>query len=113
MVGQTVSQTVGQNWSVKRSVGQRFLTDRDWPLTDHDRPLASLIVNHPLLKDRHLKYQSRLYISSFVKEGIINIERVEDVIDFVKWITKAGQTKSTNRIDDILSLIPIGYKLFI
>ena len=31
------------------------------------------IANHPLLKDRRLKCQSRLYTSSLVKEEIINI----------------------------------------
>ena len=69
------------------------------------------IANHPLLKDRRLKCQSRLYTSSLVKEGIINIERVEGAVDFVEWTTKAGQTKSTNRIDDILTLTPTGYEL--
>jgi len=42
------------------------------------------IANHPLLKDRCLKCQNRLYILSFVKEGIINIERVKGAVDFVE-----------------------------
>ncbi len=75
------------------------------------RVVKQYIVNHPLLKDRYLKYQSRLYTLSLVKKGIINIERVEDAVDFVKQMTKAGQTKSTNRIDDILTLTLIGYEL--
>ena len=69
------------------------------------------IANHPLLKDRRLKCQSRLYTPSFVKEGIINIERVEGAVDFVEWKTKVGNTKSTNRIDDILTLTSKGHEL--
>ncbi len=72
---------------------------------------GSLYNKSFFVKNRYLKYQSRLYISSLVKEGIINIEKVEGVIDFVKWMIKAGQTKSINRIDDILTLTSIGYKL--
>ncbi len=59
-----------------------------------------------------MKCQSRLYTPSFVKEGIINIERVEDAVDFVKWKTKVGNTKSTNRIDDILTLTSKRHELF-
>ncbi len=44
------------------------------------------IANHLLLKDRYLKYQSR----SLVKEEIINIEKIESVVDFMKWIIKAS-----------------------
>ena len=69
------------------------------------------IANHLLLKDRYLKCQSRLYTPSFVKEGIINIERVEGAVDFVEWKTKVGNTKSTNKINNILTLISKRYEL--
>ena len=50
MVGQTVSQTVKPNGRSKRSVGQRFLTGYDRPMTDRDRPLPSLIrITYPIL----------------------------------------------------------------
>src|SRR6266540_3872139 len=69
------------------------------------------IANHPLLKNRCLKCQSRQYTPGLVKKGIINVERVEGAVDFVEWTTKVGKTKSTNRVDDILTLTSEGHKL--
>jgi len=39
-----------------------------------------------------------------VKAEIISVKHVEEVIDFIEWKTKVGQTKSTNKIDDIIKL---------
>ncbi|CAB4478163.1 unnamed protein product [Rhizophagus irregularis] len=47
----------------------------------------------------------------FIKEGIITIERVEGAVDFIEWRIKTGQTKSTNRIDDIVKLTEKGEEL--
>ncbi len=69
------------------------------------------IANHPLLKNRRLKCQSRQYTPGLVKKGIINVERVEGAVDFVEWTTKVGKTKSTNRVDDILTLTSEGHEL--
>ena len=69
------------------------------------------IANHPLLKNRRLKCQSRQYTLGLVKKEIINVEKVESVVDFVEWITKIGKTKSINRVDDILTLTLEGYEL--
>jgi len=46
-----------------------------------------------------------------VKAGIISVECVEGAIDFIEWKTKVGQTKSTNRIDDIIKLTKKGKEL--
>ena len=69
------------------------------------------IANHSLLKNRRLKSQSRLYTSELVKEGYIIIQRVEGAIDFMEWKTKTGKTKSTNRIDDVITLTSKGHEL--
>src|SRR6266540_3247892 len=69
------------------------------------------ITNHPLLKNRRLKCQSRQYTPGLVKKGIINVERVEGTMDFIEWTTKVGKTKSTNRVDDILTLTSEGHEL--
>ena len=69
------------------------------------------LKNHPLLKNIRLKCQSRKRTPELVKTGIISIERVEGAIDFVEWKTKIGQTKSTNRVDDILKLTEKGEEL--
>ncbi|PKY50959.1 hypothetical protein RhiirA4_467742 [Rhizophagus irregularis] len=58
------------------------------------------LANHPLLKDRRLKCLSRLYTSGLVKEGIINVQRVEGAVDFAEWTTRTNEMKSTNRIRD-------------
>ena len=42
MIGHAVGQAVGQGGWSRRSVGQRFMTGYDRPMTDHDRPLPSL-----------------------------------------------------------------------
>src|SRR6266480_3169097 len=39
---------------------------------------------------------------------VISINRVEGAVDFIEWNTKKGDIKSTNRIDDIITLTPIG-----
>src|SRR5438034_11793087 len=44
MIGHAVGQAVGQGGRSRRSVGQRFMTGYDRPMTDHDRPLPSLII---------------------------------------------------------------------
>ncbi|PKY55815.1 hypothetical protein RhiirA4_427794 [Rhizophagus irregularis] len=69
------------------------------------------LKNHPLLKNICLKSQSRKKTPELVKEGIITIERVEGAVDFIEWRTKTGQTKSTNRIDDIVKLTEKGEEL--
>ena len=69
------------------------------------------LKNHPLLKNIRLKSQSRKKTPELIKEGVISIERVEGAIDFIEWETKAGQIKSTNRIDDIIKLTEKGEEL--
>ncbi|GET01685.1 hypothetical protein GLOIN_2v1872702 [Rhizophagus clarus] len=69
------------------------------------------ISNHSLLKNRRLKSQSRLYTSELVKEGYITIQRVKGAIDFIEWSTRNGKIKSTNRIDDVITLIQKGHEL--
>ncbi|GBC42759.1 hypothetical protein GLOIN_2v1777145 [Rhizophagus irregularis DAOM 181602=DAOM 197198] len=69
------------------------------------------LKNHPLLKNIRLKSQSQKKTPELVKEGIITIERVEGAVDFIEWRTKTGQTKSTNRIDDIVKLTEKGEEL--
>ena len=69
------------------------------------------LKNHPLLKNICLKSQSRKKTPELIKEGVISIERVEGAIDFIEWETKAGQIKSTNRIDDIIKLTEKGEEL--
>uniref|UniRef100_U9SN92 Uncharacterized protein n=1 Tax=Rhizophagus irregularis (strain DAOM 181602 / DAOM 197198 / MUCL 43194) TaxID=747089 RepID=U9SN92_RHIID len=64
------------------------------------------ISNHSLLKNIRLKCQNRKKISELVNENIIAVSRVEGVVDYIKWNTKKGSTKSTNRIDDIIKLTP-------
>ena len=44
MIGHAVGQAVGQGGRSRRSVGQRFMTGYDRPMTDHDRPLPSLVI---------------------------------------------------------------------
>ena len=97
---QDYSTHIQYNENVKNSVNVPFGRVAEWYLS-----------NHPLLKDRRLKCQSRLYTSGLVKEGIVNLERVEGAIDYMEWTTKTGKTKSTNRIDDVLTLISEGYEL--
>ncbi len=42
------------------------------------------LKNHPLLKNIHLKCQSRKRTSKLVKAGIISIECIEETIDFIE-----------------------------
>lgn len=69
------------------------------------------LKNHPLLKNTRLKYQSRKKTPDLIKKGIISVKRVEGAVDFIEWKTKTGQTKSTNRIDDIIELTEKGKEL--
>ncbi|PKB97279.1 hypothetical protein RhiirA5_468619 [Rhizophagus irregularis] len=66
------------------------------------------IVNHPLLKNVRLKCQTRRETSGLIKSDIINVNRVEGAVDFIEWNTKKGDIKSTNRIDDIITLTSKG-----
>jgi hypothetical protein len=68
------------------------------------------ISNHPLLKNIRLKCQSRKKTPELIKADIISISRVEGAVDFIEWNTKNGETKSTNRIDDIIKLTLKGEK---
>jgi hypothetical protein len=97
---QDYSMNIQYNNNVENSVNVPFGRTSEWYL-----------ANHPILKDRRLKCLSRHYTSSLVKEGIINIERVEGAVDFAEWTTKTNETKSTNRIDDILTLTSKGHEL--
>ena len=54
----------------------------------------------PMLENCRLKSQSRQATSSFIKSGILTIERVQGAVK-----------KSTNRIDDILKLTSKGQEL--
>ncbi|CAB5217590.1 unnamed protein product [Rhizophagus irregularis] len=69
------------------------------------------LKNHPLLKNIRLKSQSRKKTPELIKEELILVERVEGAVDFIEWRTKTGQTKSTNRIDDIIKLTEKGEEL--
>ena len=64
-----------------------------------------------MLKNIHLKCQSRKRTPELVKAGIISVEHIEGAIDFIEWKTRVGQTKSTNRIDDIIKLTEKGKEL--
>lgn len=75
------------------------------------RPAEYYLKNHPLLKNIRLKSQSRKKTPELIKKEIISIERVEGAVDFMEWTTKTGQTKSTNRIDDIIKLTEKGEAL--
>ena len=97
---QDYSMHIQYNVDAENSVNVPFGQAAEWYL-----------ANHLLLKDRYLKCQSRLYTSNLVKEEIINIEKVEGAVDFAEWTTKTNKTKSTNRIDDILTLTSKGHDL--
>jgi hypothetical protein len=58
------------------------------------------IINHPLLKNIRLKCQMRRETAGLIKAGIINVSRVLILLNG----TQKGDTKSTNRIDDIIKL---------
>ena len=75
------------------------------------RPAEYYLNNHPLLKNIRLKSQSRKKTPELIKKGFISIERIEGAVDFIEWTTKTGQTKSTNRIDDIIKLTEKGEAL--
>ena len=62
------------------------------------------LTNVPILKNCHLKNQSRQATASLVKKEILTVERVQGAADYLEWSTKLGTKKSTNRIDDILVL---------
>src|SRR3954447_16940841 len=64
--------------------------------------------NHLLLKNIKLKSQSRKNTFELVKKNIITVSRVEGAVDYIEWSTKNENTKSTNRIDDIINLTPEG-----
>src|SRR5215208_4531184 len=42
------------------------------------------------------------------EEKIITVDRVEGAVDYIEWKTNKGGKKSTNRIDDIIHLTPMG-----
>ena len=84
---QDYSMNIQYNNDIENSVNVPFGWTSEWYL-----------ANHHLLKDRHLKCLSRLYTSNLVKEEIINVERVEGVVDFAEWTIKVNETKSTNII---------------
>lgn len=96
---QDYSTYIQYNNDIESSVNVPFGRAAEWYL-----------ANHPLLKDRRLKCQSRLYTSELVKREIINVERVEGAADFVEWTTKTGNIKSTNRIDDKIILTAKGHE---
>ncbi|PKY61185.1 hypothetical protein RhiirA4_431644, partial [Rhizophagus irregularis] len=60
------------------------------------------IFNHPLLKNIHLKCQSRKRTPELIKADVIKICRIKSAVDFIEWNMKDGKIKSTNRINDIL-----------
>ena len=97
---QDYSTHIQYNEDVKNSVNVPFGQAAEWYMS-----------NHPLLKDRQLKCQSRLYTSGLVKEEIVNLKGVEGVIDYMEWTIKIGKTKSTNRINDVLTLTTKEYEL--
>ena len=46
-----------------------------------------------------------------MKEGFIEIKRAPNAVDFLEWETKQGAVKSTNRIDDVVTLTTKGKEL--
>jgi len=48
------------------------------------------LKNHSLLKNIRLKCQSRKRTPELVKAGIISVEHVKGVINFIEWKTKVG-----------------------
>ena len=65
------------------------------------------IANHPLLKNTRLKSQSRLHTTKLIREGFIQLYRIDGATDYIEW-EASGVIKSTNRIDDILKLTEKG-----
>ena len=61
-----------------------------------------------MLKNIRLKCQSRKKTPELIKQNIITVGRVEGAIDYIEWKTNKRETKSTNRIDDIVKLMPKG-----
>ncbi|RIA91845.1 hypothetical protein C1645_821471, partial [Glomus cerebriforme] len=59
-------------------------------------------------EDVPLDATTRRETAGLIKADIINVSRVEGAIDFIEWNTKKGDTKSTNRIDDIIKLTSKG-----
>ena len=51
MIGHAVGQGGWSRWSV----GQRFMTGYDRPITDHDRPLPSLYKTEDICKIYEIK----------------------------------------------------------
>lgn len=66
------------------------------------------ISKHPMLKNIRLKCQSRKKTPGLIKQNIITVGRVDGAVDYIEWKTNKGETKSTNRIDDIIHLTSIG-----
>jgi hypothetical protein len=46
-----------------------------------------------------------------VIEGYVTIQRVEGAVISIEWSTRNGKIKSTNRIDDVVTLTEKGYEL--
>ena len=72
------------------------------------RVAEQYISKHPLLKNIRLKCQSRKKTPELINQNIITVGRVEGAIDYIEWKTNKGEIKSTNRIDDIVHLTPMG-----
>ncbi|RIB23534.1 hypothetical protein C2G38_2242639 [Gigaspora rosea] len=72
--------------------------------------IEAYINTLPLLKNCKLRKQSRLCVNENIKSGLITIKRVEGAIDYLVWKTIQGQSKSTNRLDDIIELTDKGRK---
>ena len=72
------------------------------------RAIEGYISSHTLLKNVRPKRQSRTKLNKAIKEGLVTLSRVEGAIDFVGWTTIRHEDKSTNRLDDILSLTHTG-----
>ncbi|RGB22217.1 hypothetical protein C1646_776450 [Rhizophagus diaphanus] len=80
MVGQAVGQTVSHSGRSERSVGQRFLTGYDRPMTDHDRPLPSLVPSKP----DHLKTKSTIKEKSVaITEETVIENGINDFLEYL------------------------------
>src|SRR5262249_13308114 len=73
------------------------------------RAVERWIYSLPVVSVVKLNCQSRKKLNEAVKEELISFERVPNAFDHLEWTTSRG-VKSTNRLDDIISLTDKGRK---
>ncbi|CAG8818405.1 30453_t:CDS:2 [Gigaspora margarita] len=69
-----------------------------------DLKIERYLYSLPISRNFRYKVQSRKRVNEAVKQGLVIVERVEVSVDYLGWKTKKGESKSTNRLNDILRL---------